>query len=324
LPDLSNPAVSIITPAYNAAQYLVETVDAALAQSFQDFELLLVDDGSTDETPALARALAERDRRIQVRTSPNQGPAAARNTAMAMARGRFFAMLDSDDIWAPDYLARQLRLLESFPAASIVTANAINLGGPFNDRPFWPVTSGVRTLALQDIIEQEDAVCIMSVFRRDVFDTIGGFDPRFTGNEDYEFWLRAAFAGFVVLQNLQPLGRYRRRDNSLSANEMRMLKGILRVFEAADVRCAGLPGERASIRRQILRFETQLARAGLRESLRQSDLPAALRSLDALSGLRPGLMLSTVARLSALWPTPLLWAYRVRCAIRSSRAASHF
>jgi glycosyltransferase involved in cell wall biosynthesis len=318
LPNLSNPSVSIITPAYNTAQYLVETVDAALAQSFEDFELLLVDDGSSDETPALARALAERDRRVRVHTTRNHGPAAARNTAMAIARGRFFALLDSDDIWAPDYLAQQLRLLEHWPAASIVTANAINLGGLFNDQPFWPATSGVRTLTLRDIIEQEDAVCIMSVFRRDVFDTIGGFDPQFTGNEDYEFWLRAAFAGFVVLQNRQPLGRYRRRDNSLSADETRMLKGILRVFAAADPRCASLSSERAAVRRQILRFETALARAELRESLRQSDLPSALRSLEALSDLCPGLMLSTVTRLSAHWPAPLLWAYRVRRAIRSS------
>ena len=317
MPNLSSPSVSIITPAYNSAHYLGETVDAALVQSFPDFELLIVDDGSTDGTPALARALAERDPRIQVHTTPNRGPAAARNTAMALARGRFFALLDSDDIWTPDYLAEQLRLLEHGTAASIVTANAINLEGRFNGQPLWPATSGVRALTLQDIIEQEDAVCIMSVFRREVFDTVGGFDPLFTGNEDYEFWLRAAFAGFVILQNRQPLAAYRRRTNSLSADEMRMLKGILRVLKAADVRCAGLTTERAAVRRQIQRFQTELARVELGESLRQSDVPMALRSLEALSGLRGGLGLSAVAKLSARWPTPLLWAYRVRRAIRS-------
>jgi glycosyltransferase involved in cell wall biosynthesis len=292
LPNLSSPTVSILTPAYNTARYLGETVEAALKQSFPDFELLIVDDGSTDETPALARALAARDRRLRVLTGPNRGPAAARNTAMAMARGRFFALLDSDDIWTPEHLAEQLRLLESCATASIVTANAINLGGPFDGQPLWSATSGVRTLTLQDIIEREDSVCIMSVFRREVFETIGGFDPLFTGNEDYEFWIRAACAGFLILQNRQPLGAYRRRDSSLSSDEVRMLKGILRVLKEADARLAGLTGAGAAARRQIHRFQKELARAELRAS---------------------------VARIGARWPELLVWVHRIWRAMNGTR-----
>ena len=292
MPDLTKPSVSVITPAYNTARYLGETVEAALKQSFSDFELLIVDDGSTDETPALARALAARDRRVRVHTSPNRGPAAARNTAMAMARGRFFALLDSDDIWTPEYLAEQLRLLENCGTASIVTANAINLGGRFDGQPLWSATSGVLTLSLQDIIERENAVCIMSVFRREVFETIGGFDPLFTGNEDYEFWIRAALAGFPILQNRQPLGAYRRRDSSLSSDEVRMLKGILRVLKEADARCTSLPAARAAARRQIRRFQKELTRAELRAS---------------------------IARLGARWPALLVWADWIRQAMNGTR-----
>jgi teichuronic acid biosynthesis glycosyltransferase TuaG len=292
VPNPTNPSVSVITPAYNTARYLGETVEAVLKQSWSDFELLIVDDGSTDETPALARALAARDRRLRVLTGPNRGPAAARNTAMAMARGRFFALLDSDDIWTPEYLAEQLRLLENCATASIVTANAINLGGPFDGQPLWPATSGVRTLTLQDIIEREDSVCIMSVFRREVFETIGGFDPLFTGNEDYEFWIRAACAGFLILQNRQPLGAYRRRDSSLSSDEVRMLKGILRVLKEADGRLADLTAARAAARRQIRRFQKELVRAELRAS---------------------------IARLGARWPELLLWVHRIRRAVNGTR-----
>jgi GT2 family glycosyltransferase len=132
----------------------------------------------------------------------------------------------------------------------------------------------------------------MSVFRREVFETIGGFDPLFTGNEDYEFWIRAASAGFLILQNRQPLGAYRRRDNSLSSDEVRMLKGILRVLKEADARLAGLTAAGAAARRKIDRFQKELARAELRAS---------------------------IARLGARWPELLLWVHRIRRAINGTR-----
>jgi len=99
--ELANgPAVSIITPAYNTERYLAETVRTVLAQSFPDFELLIVDDGSTDGTLALARTLAAQDERVHVISADrNEGQPVARNTAMRQARGRFFALLDSDDGW---------------------------------------------------------------------------------------------------------------------------------------------------------------------------------------------------------------------------------
>ena len=228
------PVVTVVTPAYNAAGYLPETVRSVLGQTFTDLELLIVDDGSTDDTLAVALRLAATDPRVRVVSTPNGGPAAARNTALRSARGEFVALLDSDDVMRPDYLVRQLAVFDACPDASIVTANAVNCGGgpTFDGKPFWPRVAGLERTTLLQLIEHEDAVCILSVFRRSVYATIGGFNPAFNGNEDYEFWLRAALAGSVIARNYEPIGVYRRRDGSVSSNEARMVRGVREVLRS--------------------------------------------------------------------------------------------
>ena len=95
------PVVSVITPAYNAERYIEHTLESALRQTFREFELLVVDDGSTDGTAAIAQRYAEKDARFRVLRQTNRGIAAARNLAMRRARGRYLALLDSDDLWFP-------------------------------------------------------------------------------------------------------------------------------------------------------------------------------------------------------------------------------
>src|SRR5690349_19472505 len=124
------PLVSIITPAYNAAGYLDETLRSIRAQTVSDWELLLVDDGSTDATLRIARTAAARDRRVRVIATPNQGQSLARNLAMREARGRLFALLDSDDLWLPHYLEAQIAVLEQHPDIAVVSANVRYRGGP--------------------------------------------------------------------------------------------------------------------------------------------------------------------------------------------------
>jgi teichuronic acid biosynthesis glycosyltransferase TuaG len=301
------PTVSIITPAYNAERYLAETVRAVLAQSFSDFELLIVDDGSTDGTLALARALAAQDHRVRiVTTDRNVGQAAARNDAMCQARGRFFALLDSDDAWTRDYLAEQLAMFRRFDDVDVVTANAINVGGPLDGTPFWRVTSGVERLTLLDILQREDSICIMSVFRRNVFDTIGGFDPKWRGNEDYHFWVRAALAGFRFVRNATPLGFYRRRPDSESADERRMLHGAIGVFGEIEMMCAGRPIERAAARQQIAAFRKRLMLWELRDAVRRN------RLLNLLQPAPRSVLLRALRAISRVWLTPLLWASELR------------
>jgi hypothetical protein len=260
------PAVSIITPAFNAAAFLQQTIHSVLEQTFADFELIVVDDGSTDDTIAIARRAAAADPRIRVLSSPHGGPAAARNVGLRAARGRLVALLDADDLWWPEYLDEQVALLDAHPDVAAVSANALSLGGVHDGKPVWPATTGVRRLHLRDLLAEENAVCIMTVFRRESVAGFGGFDPAFTGNEDYQFWLEMTLAAGVILQNRAPHGHYRRRAGSVSDDEPRMLRGMIRVLTAIVPRLRTAE-ERAIAARQIARFRRELRVASIKRRM---------------------------------------------------------
>ena len=318
--DSNIPHVSVVMPAHNAAAFIADTISSALAQSLSHFELLIVDDGSTDETAAIARQFASRDPRIRIFTTVNLGASGARNIGMEQARGELIAFLDSDDLWSRDYLAQQTAILARHPEASVVTANATNLGGARDGTPFWPVTTGLRQLTFRDIVLEEDAVCIMSVFRRSVLDAAGGFDPAFITNEDYQFWLRIARLGFVILQNRTPLGQYRRRPGSLSDDERRMLSGIISVLRWARAESLEYPLDIAAIDTQIERFEKQLLFTSAKAHLIGREFDKAADAFSALSALDGRWASELIAQASRRAPGTLRLAYRGMTALRTGAA----
>ena len=111
----SSPLVTVVTPAYNLAKYIGEAVDSVLRQTFHDFEYLVIDDGSVDETAGIVKAHAGDDSRLRLVEGENRGPSAARNAGIREARGEYIAFLDGDDRWHPKFLERQLRLIRSLP-----------------------------------------------------------------------------------------------------------------------------------------------------------------------------------------------------------------
>src|SRR5204862_1193754 len=127
--------------------------------------------------------------------------------------------------------------------------------------------------------------CIASMFRREVYETIGGFDERFDRNEDYQFWIRAAHAGFAFLENATPLALYRRRPDSVSADEMRMLTGIMRVLRYAGELCPDDPKVYAAIDRQMVRLEGERLRASAKTHLSRREYAAAAQNLEELHRL---------------------------------------
>lgn len=306
------PAVSVITPAWNAAAFLPETIDSVQAQTVTDWEMLIVDDGSTDETAAVVRAYAARDPRIRLLQQANAGPSAARNHAMRAARGGVFAFLDSDDRWAPEFLAAQLEMFERYPDTGLVTGNGIFDGGPFDGTPTRPVTSDCPILTLTDLITHESSVFIMTVFRRAVFDTIGGMDETQWTSEDYDFWLRAAAAGFVFRRNPQPLGWYRVRGTSLSRNRVRMLQGMLRTFDKTRARVADDAAALRAVERQIARFEAELLLEHAKDALEAGQYADAASHLQALRARGGGRLVALTAWLAQYCPPAASLAYRLR------------
>ena len=306
------PHVSVIMPAYNVEPYVGDAIRSALAQTFTDFELIVVDDGSKDGTANMVRQLARQDRRITLVQQTNCGLAGARNSAMRAARGEYFALLDSDDLWDPEFLAAQIAVLAARPEADIVTGNAWYLGGPKHGQVARPYPDPRPDPDLAGIIGDEWSVFIMSVFRRRVYTEIGPFDESMRSNEDYDFWLRAAIAGCTFVRNDRPLGHYRVRSDSLSASNVRMLRGILCVYTKLKAQIAGRPRELQILQRQITRFEGELLAAEARLAIEIADFDAARQYLAALHQRRGGASLRFAHFLSRWAPSMLTRALRLR------------
>ncbi len=306
------PAVSIIMPAYNVAPYIGDAVRSALGQTFTDFELIVVDDGSKDGTADIVKELAQEDRRIRLVQQPNRGLAGARNTALRAAHGELFALLDSDDLWEPGFLEAQIAILEARPDIDIVTGNGWYLGGSKNGELARPCPDPRPDPELDSIIGDEWSVFIMSVFRRRVYTGIGPFDEAMRSNEDYDFWLRAAIGGFTFKRNDRPLGHYRVRTDSLSASNVRMLRGILHVYTKLRPEILGRTREMAILQGQITRFEAELLAAEARLAIEIADFEAAQEYLGALHARRGGASLRLAHLLSRWAPSMLKRVIRYR------------
>ncbi len=191
-----NPVVSIIMPCYNAAAHLPQSVGSILAQTFADWELIAVDDGSSDGT--LAWLQAQADPRLRVHTQPNQGVSAARNAGLELARGECVAFLDADDTWAPDFLEKMVGALRRQSDAVLAYCGWQNVGLPAaRCQPFIP-----PDYEAHDKRETLFAGCRWPIHatltRRDVIQQAGGFDRHLKNAEDYALWLETAGTRPVV------------------------------------------------------------------------------------------------------------------------------
>ena len=306
------PAVSVIMAAYNVEPYLMAAMQSVLRQTYRDLELIVIDDGSTDQSYRLALANAAGDPRVKVLQKSNGGISSARNYGLSIATGDLIAFVDSDDIWDPGFLQAQIDVLASHPEVDIVSGNAWFLGGAQSGRPARPVPDPRPMPDLLNIIKDENAVFIMTVFRRRVFETIGGFDEALRTNEDYDFWLRAAAAGFRFIRNDRPLAHYRQRADSLSAAEGQMIRGILLVYNKLRAQLQDRPEMIAAIDAQVARFELEGLAAEARAALLARNSAATGSSLAALHAANGGVTLG-LARFMARWTPGLLWkAYQLR------------
>lgn len=212
----SRPRVSVITPTYNRADFIGEAVESVLAQTLGDFELLVVDDGSTDNTREIMQPYLE-DPRVHYFEQENRGQSGARNTALAQAKGEFICFLDSDNTWEPDKLERQLVVMELHPEVDIVYGDIITINeqGDEISRDNMRRYSG-RIVAL---LLRDNFVSInTSMIRRHCFDEVGNFDETERFATDYDLWLRfSAHYRFHYLPAY--LTHYRMMENQLSSDK---------------------------------------------------------------------------------------------------------
>jgi len=183
---MTAPLVSCIIPVYNGARFLAETLESVLSQTWQPLEVIVVDDGSSDETPALLQGYGSR---ITAFRQDNAGPAAARNRGIAAAKGAFFAFNDADDLWVPDKLARQMARLEADRQLGFCVGHAQN---------FWEQELADEEARFRNHPRSRPIPAYVTptlLVRRDAIERVGGFDPALGHSDSADWFLRAERIG---------------------------------------------------------------------------------------------------------------------------------
>ncbi len=223
---MSAPRVSVVTPVYNSALYLAETLDSVLAQSMRDWEMLLVDDGSTDDSLAVAEAYASRDPRIRVlRSERNLGVARTRNRGVAESRGDYIALLDSDDLWMPDKLEKQLALADSSGADMVYCSYALidEQGKRCCEDFLVPPKTDFNSMLVRSVIS-----CSTVLIRADCMKA-HPFQLN-CKHEDLVLWLELLRDGCRAAGCAEVLAAYRLHRGSRSSNKFQSAYGRWRVF----------------------------------------------------------------------------------------------
>jgi glycosyltransferase involved in cell wall biosynthesis len=206
---VSGALVSVIVPFYNSERYVGEAIRSVLAQTYRPLELLLVDDGSTDDSADIARSLAVAHAELHLLRLPeNQGPAAARNRGLADARGDFITFLDADDCMVRERLALQVRYLTERSGVGLVLC-----AEELVFEPDAPLTS-IRRRQSRGPGPRYHMMSMM--VRRRALELVGGFDPSYRVAEDLDWLFRASVAGIVVEKIDRVLTRHRLHGNNLS------------------------------------------------------------------------------------------------------------
>jgi glycosyltransferase involved in cell wall biosynthesis len=259
------PQISVIIPAYNVSSYIVETLESVFAQTFVDYEVVIVNDGSPD-TEKLERALEPYLDRIRYFKQENRGAGGARNTGLREARAEFIAFLDADDLWLPDYLEEQVKFVREH-GWDLVCADAIVFKGAANDAKTYmeslmgdaPPTGEVTFLNL--LSAEQSMITSGVVARSESIFEVGLFDEALRNAQDFDLWLRLARDGARLAYQRKVLLRYRSREGSLSGNAINIHRRELRVYDKIEQSYDLTAAEREQVfpvienRRSFLEFE---------------------------------------------------------------------
>jgi glycosyltransferase involved in cell wall biosynthesis len=245
------PVVSVLMPVYNGERFLAAAIDSALAQTFQDLEVIVIDDGSTDRSAAIAADYAARfPDKVIVVSQANGGISLARNAGIGVARGRFLAVLDADDLWLPHHIAECVNVLEARSDVGLVHANIERIDADGTHRQavqrYWNQfkTDAFATFYLR----YEHISCPTVVFRRELVDQVGPFDAAFTrlGSEDRDMWLRCAAVSEIVFID-EVHACYRMHAAGVSRNLDRMHRSRMALVEKFSKTPRGGPLRRRAL-----------------------------------------------------------------------------
>ncbi|MFB9145475.1 glycosyltransferase family 2 protein [Halomonas alkalicola] len=223
------PLISIVTPSHNSARFVSETIQSVLDQSFVEWEMIIVDDFSTDDSVEMIKAFVERDSRINlIRLTKNSGAALARNAAIEVAKGRYIAFLDSDDLWLPYKLEKQLAFMQANNYPFAYTAyDKIDEEGLVLGRIGAP-----GKVSYSDLLKTCSIGCLTAMYDADFFGKI--YMPVNTKREDFATWLKLLKEVDYAYGLNENLAQYRVYKNQTSANKAKMAKENWRLYRDVE------------------------------------------------------------------------------------------
>jgi glycosyltransferase involved in cell wall biosynthesis len=250
--------ISIVLPAYNSERYLRAAIDSVLNQTFRDFELIVIDDGSTDQTLTIARDYESRDPRVRVITHQNMGMGASLNDAIAQAKYEWIARIDADDVMAVNRLERQLAFIEKHPDVAVAGSwiqYIDDRGRPIGKRchPLFRREQVQREISCNKLLPLTHPSVLM---RKTAFDAAGGYRPQFWPSDDLDLWPRIAEKGFGILVQKEFLTQYRIHSKSICAAEAR--DTLLRVRWVRECMIRRRRGEAECTWEQFLEYRKSL------------------------------------------------------------------
>ena len=282
-PLASAPSFSVVIAAYQAAHLIADAVESALGQTHPPEEVIVCDDGSTDD---IAGALAPYADRIAVIRKPNGGEASAKNAGAGAARGDFVVFLDADDVFLPTRLEALGELARARPDLDVLTSDALlELDGEVVRR-CYDEHLRFETGDQRSGILRRNFVFGLAAARRSALLAVGGFDERIRYTTDWDLWLRMIFGGSSVGCVDAPLARYRLQSGSLSAQRAKLIAGRLETLEKAWQRDDLTATERDVLEQSLAENRRDLGLACAREAVRAGDRRARRLSYDVARDAR--------------------------------------
>jgi teichuronic acid biosynthesis glycosyltransferase TuaG len=283
------PKVSVIVAAYNSAAYVGDTLASVLAQTYDDWEIVLADDASTDDTVKIAASFGDRVRVVQAAVNSGR-PAATRALALEHSRGELIAFLDADDMWTPAYLASLIELLDrehardSRVAVAACDAKLLLEDGRFAQETYASRAGSPAGLTIERLLIS-NPVYTSALVSRAVVDEAGGIATELVGTDDFDLWLRVLELGYRVSWTPEPLAVYRVRASSLAHDTPRMADQMQAAYRRALERNRLTPAQ-ARLARKRLRLQRGVEQWGLLAARRRGGgwpLAQALRAAPLLA-----------------------------------------
>lgn len=294
--------MSVIIPSYNTAQYIGEALDSVFAQSFKDYEVIVINDGSPDSLE-LERVLQPYSTRIRYLKKENGGLASARNAGIRVSRGELLVMFDSDDIWLPGYLEKQVAAITASPDIAVSYTNATLFGdSPLAGKDFMSLFPSEGEVTFFSMLEEKVHVMGTSMVRRNVIMEAGLYDEKLRSSEDFELWLRVAHKGWKFVYTREPLFLYRRREGCLSLDQMTFWKNLQIVMDKIERTLEMSSEERALFMQRRRHMKAMLDLHEGKEAFAKRNFPRAIESLSQANTFFSSPKLTIVLRMLQLAP----------------------